>query len=437
MKYCDIIYNMLRPQFFRKSAYILFLYLYMVGFTTVVEADENATNISNDGEIIYPGPPVASLSLKRYTTNVKPTSRSSITTDMLAFDLGLDMVCCMRGFSPQVKELKQKNPNITVLLYENVRDVWKGSEDWDTILDNGWLAKSSDGHYLVYPPWYKDFCIDIGHPDYQDFLIDFVATKIEQYGYDGIYWDWGLNPSANAMFGQLIKEGTDNEPGYPWNPRTRQPYTDKDHDDALIAIHTKTRQKLGSDKLITVNGLWTGSRWFSQKEGFERILSHTDIDGIAIEGVFYRYGGRWISEKQWIDGVECLEWFEDHWLNNRRFMMPQVKCTQNSGLPSDCSLRQMATYGFASCLMGINSSRNYLELHRSASLSMTSEIDEIAMELHSIETGRPLGRYSIVSGTHVYTREFTRVTVYVNPSNMQYHVDGMILSPHTGVIVQE
>ena len=100
-------------------------------------------------------------------------------------------------------------------------------------------------------------------------------------------------------------------------------------------------------------------------------------------------------------------------------------------------------YNFASLLLGATrSNTHYINFGYYQSNYLDS--------LFAIDPGSPLGSYYMVSGTHVYTREFSNIKVLVNPTYQGYSVslDGSFetidgtplgstiwMSPHTAMIL--
>lgn len=113
-------------------------------------------------------------------------------------------------------------------------------------------------------------------------------------------------------------------------------------------------------------------------------------------------------------------------------------------LPTGCTREQMATYGYTSTLLGAKSNQNYLHI-----MAPSTFETQVMKPLEDVSVGTPINDYYMISGTHVYARDFSNVKVLVNPSTSSYIVslggnykklDGSIVSsitmnPHTGEIL--
>jgi hypothetical protein len=97
-------------------------------------------------------------------------------------------------------------------------------------------------------------------------------------------------------------------------------------------------------------------------------------------------------------------------------------------------------------LLGAKTNQNYLGL-----LADSTFNTQVMQPLYDAGIGTPTNDYYIISGTRVYSRDFTKAKVLVNPTDQPYSLtltkdyttlDGQIVSsinvePHTGVILKD
>jgi hypothetical protein len=184
----------------------------------------------------------------------------------------------------------------------------------------------------------------------------------------------------------------------------------------------KIRAKLGNSRLIVCNGIYDGNTWQSRIDGYKYVLDRININGIMGEG-WWRHNPvtTWFSESYWKASVDGLVQIESYFIKNSTMKMFIPVCyvanDGNTVLPTGATRTQVARYGFASTLLGIQSSRDYLSLTNDPTL-----MADYYNTLFSRNIGYPLGDYSVVSNTHVYQRSFSGALVLVNPTGTSYTV---------------
>lgn len=344
----------------------------------------------------------------------------------------------------KIRQVKQTRPDFQALLYRNIRAIYITREDeWQTAVENNWLLTDENGEYVYVLTWPNNYVVDIGNPEYQFWVANWIKEHIDQYGYDGVYADYGFNARADGQWFDLSAT--------PINPRTGVHWTNAEVRQALIQLCKKLRNALGS-KLIVCNGIFEGKRFECHFDEYVEVLSNCSIDGINSEGIWYQYKGTWPSEERWLQCLNMLVWFQDNFLkgNPRSAFVSMCKMERMDGgqypFPPGCTPRQIATYAFASTLLGIKTNQNYLCLN--ANVNITTEV---VQPLYNIVVGTPANDYYMIEGTHVYTRDFSKVKVLVNPTSNPYTVnleesyrtlDGQIVTEimmvaHTGRILMK
>jgi len=280
---------------------------------------------------------------------------------------------------------------------------------------------------------------DIGNPEYQDFVANWIKNYIDLYGFDGVFTDNGLGASPNECFYAASAE--------PINPRTGDLWTSAEIVDAYIAFHNRIKAVI-VPKLDIANGIFQGERFFASYDNYVRVLKEAEIDGFMSEGLFNigsdeGTGGSFYSEAEWKKSVDFVMWVQDNFLNQTgKIYYPHGRCSEGQ-IPSGFTTEEMATFVFSSFLLGIGKSQNYLSLQGAVLL------DEIN-DLFEIDLGVPKGDYRKIDGTHVYIRDFTKIKVLVNPTEQTFsvHLDrdyetleggfvsSVSMKPHTGLILK-
>jgi hypothetical protein len=146
----------------------------------------------------------------------------------------------------------------------------------------------------------------------------------------------------------------------------------------------------------------------------------------------------------WKDGLDAMIDFETLYTNNYFIPMCYDYYDGKSNAPTGATVLQLARYCFASTLLGAQHNKNYLSLTNDAGY-----MEQFYKQLYSLDIGNQLGKYYVVTGTHVYARDFSKAKVLVNPSTSSYpislggsykNLDGQTVSSitmnaHTGEIL--
>lgn len=426
-----------------KISPFLLTFLVLLSHQSVQGALQTRTNLNSYGTIYVN----QSLTIKRYTINSYCLFELTPEAYAELYDMTeADYSSVVRNNISIVHQIKH---NFKALLYWNFRSVENTSrygmvQAWQACVSNGWLLKDMSGNIIRADVGYF---VDIGNSSYQNWIASHTKSLMEWAGYDGIYADNCLASTVGEHFW-----GTS---ATPINPRTNQPWTDEEVRQALIDLHKAIKNAIGS-KLLCCNGIYSGYRFYQHQSGFQEILSLSPLDGVMSEGMWHPYVHSsnviWMSETQWQQSVDFLIWIQDNWLSGHkeRFYVPVVKLAYGNRnptqLPSGCTREQMAIYGFASTLLGAKTNQIYFSTFADPIFET-----QVMKSYYDLDLGAPVNDYYIISGTHVYTRDFTKVKVLVNPTNQQYYVnlgqnyltlDGQVISEltvtaHTGVILKK
>ena len=408
--------------------------LVLLGLSISAQGLQMSESINSYGIIEYSAH-AQSVVIKRYTSTY---SFAGIDAETVAELFDMCQIWGTSASAEKIEQIKEIRPDFIALLYRNTRDIYNYSDEWQMALDNDWILKDENGQ-LVYTTIYPtDYFADIGNPQYQQWVANWIKEKIDQYGFDGVFADNSLAAWASEYF--WGKSAT------PINPRTGAPWTDEECRQALIQLHREIKNAIGS-QLLACNGIYEGSRFWRRYDGYTEILSNSPLDGIMSEGLLYAKNGIWRSEAQWLDCLNLLVWVQNNFLKDHpnRVFVP-VSTASGVTLPAGCTSEQLALYGFASTLLGVNNSQNYLILaHPDDPLSFINFVQD----LHNINVGFPINDYYLIAGTHVYARDFSNVKVLVNPTSNSYPIDlqgtfktldgeivtEVTMEDHTGIIL--
>lgn len=340
----------------------------------------------------------------------------------------------------KVPKIHALDPTVIALLYRDARAVYTGSTEYPMFVDKGWLLKDPNGELISSKIWTAQRIVDVGNTAYQQWVAVWIKGWVEKYGYDGVLLD-DLLPSNEILYGCSSTTAI--------NPRTNKPWTDEEWKNAIVALTNKVKDTIGN-KLVLGNGIFDGERFFGLKNRYYVDLLKSKIDGIMSEGLIMgRQEKQWYSEDKWKKSIDFVVWLENNFLNKdeNNFFSPVAQNVdpydkKGISLPVGATKEQYALYAFASLLLGASSSKHYL--------NFGYYVDDFSQSLFKIELGSPLGAYYIIQGTHVYSRDFSKVKVLVNPTDQSYSVnlgegyetlDGTLvtspitLDPHVGMIL--
>jgi hypothetical protein len=353
-----------------------------------------------------------------------------------------DMYMCHIEKASKIQQIHQIRPDLICLIYRNIRAVYQRTPDeLQMFRDNGWILKDANGTEIT-SDVFGYYIVDVGNPDYQTWVANWTKTNLDKYGADGVFLDNCL-PSTEIMWST--------SPGPPINPRTGEPYTSEEFRDAVISLVNKVKDVIGS-KLVIGNGIFDGSRFFSdyRHQYYVDLLLKSKIDGIESEGWLSSIdSAEWYSEDKWLNSIKFVVWLENNFLKEGKMFLPVCQNAepyneQGPTLPENCTKEQYALYCFCSLLLAVKSNSHYM--------NFGYYISDYVDSLFDIQLGSPQNSYYLVQGTHVYSRDFSKIKVLVNPTNQSYQVslsgqyetlDGqpvtspITVNPHTGILLKK
>jgi len=365
-------------------------------------------SITSFGEIEYL---MDTLSLKRFTG---PKHFSNVNANQIA-EL-FDMSKVWPWDETKIREVYRIRRDFKALLNRNIRAISNTSlDEWQTAFENNLLLKDAYGNLIYVLGWPQNYVVDIGNPDYQAWVANWIEEHIDLYGYDGVFADCSFDSLATQQWFGLSAT--------PINPRTGTNWTDAEVRQAQIQLHLTIKRAIGS-KLLVSNGIMEGTRFWRNYNGYMELLSNSSLDGIMSEALWYQYRGVWMTEEQWLNSLKMLVWFQDNFLQGKpeRVYVPTCKIESFGGesypLPLGVTGKQMATYALASTLLGIKTNQTYLCLQANPNFTK-----QVIQPLFDIEVGAPKNSYYVIEGTHVYARDFSNIKVLVNPTEHPYTID--------------
>jgi len=338
------------------------------------------------------------------------------------------------------EEVKAINPSVQCLLYRNIRAVKERYPDeYQTFLDNDWILRDASGARIRSNAFPENWIIDVGNPTVQDWIANWFITNLGVY--DGAYLDNCL-PSTEILWDVSSKPAI--------NPRTGQEYTSLEFRNDVITLVNTVKSAI-APKIIMGNGITTGTKFFQdwRLPDYSALLINSQIDAIMCEAWLLPSSAPvdWRTESEWKDAVDFVVWLENNFISRGKLFYPVVRNPLDWNnqvlLPPDCTQEQCVTFTFATLLLGASTSgAHYLNLGYYDSDYVSS--------LFALDVGVPLNSYYVVSGTHVYARDFSNAMALVNPTSQSYTVslgknyetiDGtpvgssIVVGAHTGAIL--
>ena len=341
----------------------------------------------------------------------------------------------------RVPQVHARNPNVICLLYRNIRAVYTRTPDeYDLFFENGWILRDEAGTPIK-STVFGYTIVDIGNPNYQTWVANWIKSYMDDYGYNGVFLDNCL-PSTEILWST--------SPSPAINPRTGEPYTSAEFKEDVISLVNRIKSIIGDGEIIG-NGILNGERFFNNNyhQRYVDMLTQSALDGIESECWLMTLDDpNWYSESKWKDSVDFAVWLQENFLGNDNMFLPVC---YNAGpydqeepeLPPQCTKEQYALYGFGTLLLAADTNgHNYMNFAYYDSAFVHSLFD--------IELGTPTGNYYMTTGTHVYTRDYTKTKILVNPTSTTYTVnldqtyrtfDGQLvgasinLQPHTAQIL--
>jgi hypothetical protein len=343
-------------------------------------------------------------------------------------------------YMSKMNQVHALNPNYKALVYRNVNTIYYyWPDEWNLANNNGWLLKDASGNYLT---WGDDgnYDVDITNPDYQRWVAQKIKSWIDQYPFfDGVMVDNSLKygVSETPMFGLI-------------NPRTKTYFTDQDIWIANAQLLNSIISAIGPSKMVLANGVWNGEAFFAG--GYNTTMSQVpQLTALGSEGVFYQsYSGWYYDEKKWKQSLDMVVWIQENFLRGHpeKSFNGWVPVDDPSYLPPATTQEQLMMFGFCSMMLGVKySEQNTISF---GPIGNYPNLLSLTQRLHGLDIGEPLSNYYKINSTSLYSRDFAKGKVLVNPTGASYTVtldasyttfDGNIVSGpltiggHTGVIL--
>jgi hypothetical protein len=373
----------------------------------------------------------------------------SLTKTSAQYAASLDV---MEGFYPWLSAIdgpKTYNPNLKIFMYFDVAglDSTYCNELVTTCMNNNWLLKDSSGNYLRFG---SNYMWDFGNPSARAYIANWLKQQIVAHpSLDGVRYD-NCHPNTDMFYNLGFYP--------PINPRTGSAWTDQQVCDAIVALTNTIKSTTG--KLVFANSIHNGNMFFGPHNSrWIQLLGC--LDGVMGEQLFeyapFASWSQWVPESYWKSSLDFIVWLQDNWMSGGdKYLITVAENAQAdqpglpSYLPTGATQQQFMTFQFASQLLGAE--YNYPCMYASA---YTFNADGFYQSLFSKNIagnlGSPAGSYYIMSGTHLYARQFSTGMVIVNPTGSYYTatigagyenaIDGsatpsaITVQPHTGIIL--
>jgi hypothetical protein len=282
------------------------------------------------------------------------------------------------------------------LLYRNAMAVpsgYDGGIDYTTALNNDWLLKDTSGAYLTYD---GDRILDPGNTALQDYYISHVQALLTQYpGIEGIWFDNIIDRLDWATGGKWAAQYPDQT----------------SYGNAMIAFITKVGGYFKS------HGYYVATN--SLGKATAQYIDHATVWGQRVAP----YTNAQMSE-HWIESSSGTDWA------TRQSIEAKVQSWGNDfqGLDITASPTDLrALYGRASFLLDWNGGRGgYFSW-----INNTTDPWDLSW---AVDVGTPSApKIALANG--MFTREYAKAKVYVNPTSSSQTADGLTFASATARII--
>lgn len=346
-------------------------------------------------------------------------------------------------YTTKMNQVRALNPNYKFLVYRNCISIYNyWTDEWNYAQSQGWLLKDINGSYVT-EPWIENYMVDITNPAYQRWVATIIKSWIDQYGFDGVMADNSLKHAAHDFDGCGKTR--------PINPRTGTYFTDTEILDGCAGMLNAIIDAIGTGKLVCPNGIWSGFVWASSEgDGYRYILSKVNrLNALGSEGTFYTKNGQWLSETNWLSSINLVSWVQDNFLQGHPERSFVASCISMDP-PPDATPQQLIKYGYCSMMLSADYSAPQNILDLAIKYDQQPELLQFVTKLFNFNIGTPLADYYKITSTSVYTRDFVRGKVLVNPTDVPYTItlvgtyvtiDGTTISgpltvyAHSGVVL--
>lgn len=247
---------------------------------------------------------------------------------------------------------------------------------------------------------------------YRDYHVAFVQYA-KDLGFPAIWHDEGVAVNFASPNPYLYMFDTQ-----PINPRTGQVYTKEQYSEDYIDFSNYIVD-LFPDMYHAGNAFWTGQGYFREHQICLNVMEKLKLNGLFSEGMWGNiYGVIW-NESDWKKSVDMLIEIQDKWISKGKDFVCYTNTKGADSRSQDAFGRtgigiighlQSAVFQFCSALMGVSGYvGNVFSFHSSMS-------DPNVQDLFQIKTGIPLESYYNLNNSGLYTRGWSKVQPFVNPS---------------------
>lgn len=329
----------------------------------------------------------------------------------------------IEGFVPwlsAIDHLKDTNPNIIILQYDDVAGV--GSEYFSIFQTNNWLLKDSSNNYLHYG---DNYIWDYGNSLARQWVANYLLGNMNaHHSLNGVLFD-NFQVSDDVFYNIGFYP--------PINPRTGSAWIDSDVCIAMKALVNLVVSTTGGS--VFVNGVNNGYAYSSRASLWNDFFANSAVTGSVSEQLFEYapYSGsteNWVSEAWWQNSLNYISYLQNNWMtsgNKYQVTIAEDSQPDQPGTPImtpyengvQVSQQRFMTFQFASELLSVKNNYPCLVADKYAFNS-----DNFFQSLFSNNIcqnlGTSSGDYFMIPGTHIYEKNFSGGIVLVNPSTSDY-----------------
>lgn len=296
--------------------------------------------------------------------------------------------------NPDVNKIKKYNPDIHVVMYQNLKASTPTRVDWGTVNQHeDWFMHSTDSlnkDDRIQFKFSSDlWLMNITNPEYVNHWINLATEKLSKNNYDGIFCD-----DANQIL----------QPGYFADPLPPD-YSDEVMSQAVYDMLKKIKEAL-PDKIVIFNGL------FKINQGQYTGVRNLEVtDGGTKEGFVIKTNGDLISEEEWKSLMDLILANSNEGKSN----LLLDKSMAEGGISTESRL-----FCFTSFLLVKDSTTIYGLIDKQY---IPSNLDAGKIQYYpeyDVDLGEPLETKTSIAGylkNGVYERNFENGKILVNPSN--------------------
>ncbi|MFH1585286.1 MAG: hypothetical protein ABIB79_00780 [archaeon] len=344
--------------------------------------------------------------------NIKVSAYNFEDTEIPLIASSIDLLNTGLSKATQVQQIKDQNPNIITIHYDNTQTHQTGAtEDW-------YVHDEVTGQRLYHKDW-GWYLMNISNPDYRTSLANYIDNNLDNnLMFDGVMLDDTWNSMDPNYF---YRDGTTTQGVIP------QSYIDNFHSD-MITLLTEIKITIGSKLLIPNTGYYATDYLAISDGQTDESFCHANWQSFS----------EWFSDPSWRNHLNAMIAASDS---------GKIYSAQSGILDgaTPAEINQTQRYCYAIYLLGAGNNTYFHFIPRMLYQNVTyfPEWD--------IDIGDPIEDYHAVAGTNLYQREYEDGLVLINPSGPfnQYDLGGnyldldgntissVTLDIHEGTILQE